>query len=210
MTAYDTGGGNSSFDPLRGLKESLNALRVRHFFSTSQLAEETGLSIAEIDSVFKADLVPSWESLRRVLPKLGVDDPDIITMYRAHWEACTTPRPLVDRTPDPGPSYRRGGERTPANEQTFNTALARLRARSGISLREIARRMEEADAKTMMSKSALHNIFGNGRFPTNGQQVRTLLKVLVAAYEGDSDEVKMHFGTWQRIAETRSASGRQS
>lgn len=148
-----------------------------------------------------------WEGLRRVLPKLGVDDPDIITVYRAHWEACTTPRPLMDRHPDPSPAYRRGGERASANEETFIKVLTALRVRSGVSLRKIAQLIEAADPKTMMSKSALHNIFGNGRFPTNGAQVRTPLKVLVDAYKGDSDEVKKHFSTWQRVAETRSAAG---
>jgi transcriptional regulator with XRE-family HTH domain len=91
------------------------------------------------------------------------------------------------------------------SEREFMDALRALRARSGLSYRDLARRMSLVAPQHAVSKSTLASLFAQDALPRRRGQLAALVSVLVLELDEPAEETSQYLTAWSRLMTTRSA-----
>lgn len=90
-------------------------------------------------------------------------------------------------------------------EREFMDALRVLRARSGLSYRDIAVRMSRAAPRQAMAKSTLAALFAQDRLPRRPGQLTAIVDVLAAELTESADFAARYLAVWTRLMTARPA-----
>lgn len=90
------------------------------------------------------------------------------------------------------------------SEREFMDALRVLKARSGLSYREIVGRMSRADPRHASARSTLADLLAGNSLPRRPGQLRLLLKVLSTEL-GEPGQVGHYMQAWSRLIAARGA-----
>jgi transcriptional regulator with XRE-family HTH domain len=91
------------------------------------------------------------------------------------------------------------------SEREFMDALRALRARSGLSYRDLARRMSLVAPQHAVSKSTLASLFAQDALPRRRGQLAALVSVLVLELDEPAEETSQYLEAWSRLMTARSA-----
>jgi hypothetical protein len=89
-------------------------------------------------------------------------------------------------------------------DREFMDALRVLRARSGLSYRDIAVRMSRVAPRQAMAKSTLATLFAQDMLPRRPGQVTAIVNVLAAELAESGDLTAFYLGAWTRLMTARS------
>lgn len=84
-------------------------------------------------------------------------------------------------------------------------ALRVLKARSGLSYRDIAMRMSRVAPRQAMAKSTLAALFAQDRLPRRPGQLTAIVHVLAAELTESADFAARYLAAWNRLTTARSA-----
>jgi hypothetical protein len=90
-------------------------------------------------------------------------------------------------------------------EREFMEALRALRARSGLSYRDLALRMSRTAPRHTMAKSTLAALFAADALPRRPGQLTAIVDVLTAELTGSADVSARYLEAWTRLMTARSA-----
>lgn len=91
------------------------------------------------------------------------------------------------------------------SEREFMDALRALKARSGLSYRDIARRMSRVAPQHAVSKSTLASLFAQDALPRRRGQLAALVSVLVLELDEPAEATSQYLADWSRLMTARSA-----
>jgi hypothetical protein len=92
------------------------------------------------------------------------------------------------------------------SEREFMDALRVLKARSGLSYRDIAARMSRTDPRHAMARSTLASLLAGNSLPRRPGQVAALVEVL-AAELNEPGQTSRYSQAWSRLIAARSEAG---
>lgn len=92
------------------------------------------------------------------------------------------------------------------SERDFMDALRVLKARSGLSYRDIAARMSRTDPRHAMARSTLASLLAGNSLPRRPGQVAALVEVLAAELK-ESGQSSRYMEAWSRLIAVRSGAG---
>src|SRR5205814_7421748 len=90
-------------------------------------------------------------------------------------------------------------------EREFMDALRALRARSGLSYRDIALRMSQAAPRHALAKSTLAALFAQHSLPRRPGQLTVIVDVLTAGLTEPDDAPARYLEAWTRLMTARLA-----
>jgi hypothetical protein len=90
-------------------------------------------------------------------------------------------------------------------EREFMDALRVLKARSGLSYRDIAMRMSRVAPRQAMAKSTLAALFAQDTLPRRPGQLTAIVGVLAGELTGPADLAAHYLAAWTRLMTARSA-----
>jgi len=93
------------------------------------------------------------------------------------------------------------------SEREFMDALRALRARSGLSYRDLAGRMSRVAPQHAVSKSTLASLFAQDALPRRRGQLAALVSVLVLELDEPAELTSQYLEAWSRLMTARSATG---
>ncbi|HEX5116525.1 MAG TPA: hypothetical protein VFW65_15120 [Pseudonocardiaceae bacterium] len=98
------------------------------------------------------------------------------------------------------------GEDDFRSEREFMDGLRELKARSGLSYRDIAARMVRTDARHAMARSTLAGLLGGKSLPRRPGQVAALVEVLAVELD-EPDQTLRYRQAWSRLVAARTGAG---
>jgi transcriptional regulator with XRE-family HTH domain len=198
--------------PIAAFAVMLRGLRHDSGLTLAELAEKTFYVRSTLSVAMSGDRLPTWDVVNKIVQACGVDEAGR-RLWRANWEAAQGSRfPQQTNVPpdDPeaahesrGRRWRAAGEQADADPRRATTMaelaqeLDRLRQRSGMTWRKLAKLSEQRDGALKFPASTLHEAIILRQSPSLGVTL-----YIVRMCEGDGADFYAWGDQWDQLDRT--------